>query len=403
MTCKPCVKSELQEIAIPASGRGLRVLLVGHTYLLPIHQQKLDALARRGAAIGLLVPSNWRYLDGLFAGARVPPQQGFDSFRLLSAPVVRPGHVASYLFEPFALARALAAYPCDIVQIEQEIYSLTSAQVALAAKAAGRKVVVFGWENLDRRVHSLQRVARRIVLLAADVILAGSIEGAELVRRWGFQRRIELIPQLGVDPSVFQPSSVPSGKPFTIGYVGRLVREKGVDLLLHALALLAERGREFQGVVCGSGPQGEELHALAGRLGLAGRILWSGALAHERIPHFMRTLDVLVLPSRTAPHWKEQFGHVLIEAMAMGIPVTGSSSGAIPEVIGRPDMVFREEDHRGLAGILERVMTGEGLRHEVGSYGIRRVREHYTHDRIAERLTTLWTQILGEAPCSSLV
>jgi glycosyltransferase involved in cell wall biosynthesis len=80
----------------------------------------------------------------------------------------------------------------------------------------------------------------------------------------------------------------------------------------------------------------------------------------------------------------------------------GSSSGAIPEVIGRPDMVFREEDYRGLAGILERLMTGEGLRREVGSYGIARVREHYTHDRIAERLTTLWTQILSEAPCSSL-
>lgn len=402
MTCQTCVKPEPRAVALPEPGRGPRVLMVGHTYLLPIHQQKLDALARRGAGIGLLVPSNWRYRDGLLAGARAAPQQGFESFRLLSAPVVRPGHLASYLFEPFALARALAAYPCDIVQIEQEVYSFTSAQVALAAKAAGRKVVIFSWENLDRAVHPLQRAARRIVLLAADAILSGSTEGAELVRRWGFQRRIEVIPQLGVDPSIFRPSSVPSGKPFTIGYVGRLVREKGVDLLLHALALLAERGREFQGVVCGSGLQGEELRALAGRLGLSGRILWSSELAHERIPHLMRTLDVLVLPSRTAPRWKEQFGHVLIEAMAMGVSVAGSSSGAIPEVIGRPDMVFREEDYRGLAGILERLMTGEGLRREVGSYGIARVREHYTHDRIAERLTTLWSQMLSEAPCSSL-
>lgn len=402
MTCQTSVQPELPGNAFPQSGGGPRVLMVGHTYLVPIHQQKLDALARRGAGMGLLVPSNWKYRDGLFEGAPVAPQQGFDSFRLLTAPVVRPGHVASYLFEPFALGRSLTAYPCDIVQIEQEIYSFASAQVALAAKAAGCKVVIFSWENLDRPVHPLQRVARRIVLRAADAILAGSLEGAELVRRWGFRKRIEVIPQLGVDPFVFQPSSDPHRKAFTIGYVGRLVREKGVDLLLHALALLAERGREFEGAICGDGPQGEELRALARRLGLAGRIQWSGALAHERVPHLMRTLDVLVLPSRTAPQWKEQFGHVLIEAMATGIPVAGSSSGAIPEVIGRSDMIFREEDHRGLAGILERLMTGEGLRREVGSYAIARVRDHYTHDRIAERLTTLWTQILSEAPGSRL-
>jgi glycosyltransferase involved in cell wall biosynthesis len=402
MTCQTPVQPEPPAVAFPEPGRGLRVLVVGHTYLARIHQQKLDALARRGVGIGLLVPSNWRYCDGLLAGARAAPQQAFESFRLLSAPVVRPGHLASYLFEPFALARALAAYPCDIVQIEQEVYSFTSAEVALAAKAAGRKVVVFSWENLDRPVHPLQRAARRIVLRAADAILSGSAEGAELIRRWGFQKRIEVIPQLGVDPFVFRPSSDPHRQLFTIGYVGRLVQEKGVDLLLHALALLAEEGREFQCVICGDGPQGEGLRALAWRLGLADRIRWSGALAHEGIPELMRTLDVLVLPSRAAPRWKEQFGHVLIEAMATGIPVAGSSSGAIPEVIGRPDMIFREEDHRGLAGILERLMTGEGLRRQAGCYAIARVREHYTHDRIAERLTTLWTQILSEAPRPSL-
>ena len=402
MTCPASVHPEIKGESLPEPGRGPRVLIVGHTYLVPIHQQKLDALACRCAGIGLLVPSNWKYRDGLFEGAPVAPQRRFESFRLLSAPVVRPGHLASYLFEPFALARALAAYPCDLVHIEQEVYSFTAAQVSLAAKAAGRKVVIFSWENLDRPVHPMQRIARRIVLRAADAIVAGSAEGAELVRRWGFRKRIEVIPQLGVDPSTFRPSSVSGGRPFSIGYVGRLVQEKGVDLLLQALALLAEEGREFQCVICGDGPRGEGLRVLARRLGLADRIQWSGELAHEGIPDLMRTLDVLVLPSRSAPQWKEQFGHVLIEAMATGIPVAGSSSGAIPEVIGRPDMVFREEDHRGLAGILERLMTSERLRREAGAQALARVREHYTHERIAERLTELWTQILGEAPRSSV-
>jgi glycosyltransferase involved in cell wall biosynthesis len=113
----------------------------------------------------------------------------------------------------------------------------------------------------------------------------------------------------------------------------------------------------------------------------------------------MGRFDALVLPSRRAAAWKEQFGHVLIEAMAMGIPAVGSDSGAIPEVIGRPALVFAEDDARGLERILERLARDKDWRRAAAAYGEARVRAHYTHDRIAERLVTLWDDVRRAAKC----
>jgi len=84
--------------------------------------------------------------------------------------------------------------------------------------------------------------------------------------------------------------------------------------------------------------------------------------------------------------WKEQFGHVLIEAMAMEMPVIGSSSGAIPEVIGRSDLIFPEGDSKALAQLIERLISDEVFYEEIAHYGLDRVTSHYTHEAIALRL-----------------
>ena len=121
---------------------------------------------------------------------------------------------------------------------------------------------------------------------------------------------------------------------------------------------------------------------------------WRGAVPHDKAPVEISKFDVLILPSRTAATWKEQFGHVLIEAMAMGVPVIGSSSGEIPNVIGRPDLVFPEGDVQALAAILERMIRQPEWQEEVRRYGMTRVYQHYTHERIAERLLSLWQKLL---------
>jgi glycosyltransferase involved in cell wall biosynthesis len=193
------------------------------------------------------------------------------------------------------------------------------------------------------------------------------------------------------------PPEPTSGKCLTVGFVGRLVHQKGVDLLLQALARARGRGLPLRAVIVGGGPEEPALRALAHALGLDDAVEWVGPVRPEEVAAHMGRLDVLVLPSRTVPTWKEQFGRVLIEAMALGVAVVGSDCGAIPEVIGRPDLIFPEWDAEALAGLLERLATDPAWRAEVRAYGLDRVRENFTMEAVARKLVSLWEEVL-EAP-----
>ena len=371
----------------------MRVLITGHSYIVGFNQRKLDEIAGMGIELAALVPENWKHIEGLFEGEPSPVERPFQSFRVLSAPVIRPGHVASFLFAPGVVRRALREFAPDIVQIEQEVYSFAAAQVSLAASAAGKKVVLFSWENLDRRVHFLQRIARRIAVRKIDGIISGNRAGEVLMRKWGFRGETAIIPQVGVDTSVFAPRPRDPAGRLTLGFVGRLVPEKGIGTLLRAAALLAEKGFDFDLLICGAGPEGKALACEASQLGIAPRVTWQEAVPHAEVPGVMSRMDVLVLPSLGIPSWTEQFGLVLAQAMAMGIPVLGSDSGAIPEVIGRTDAIFPEGNAAALAALLETVLSSSARRGELRDHGLARVQALYSKQRVAERTVEFWQHV----------
>jgi len=372
----------------------ISVLFIGHTYLTRISQKKLKALQEIGCRVGVLVPSNWRDRGPLLRGIHFQPQR-LEGITLYSAPVIRSGHIASHLYVPGVISSLIHSFKPDIVQVEQEIYSYASAQAALAGKVSGKKVIVFGWENLDRRLHITQILCRALTLRIADGIICGNSEGAKLVQLLGYKKHLEVIPQLGIDPQEFSPVTHYREKQFCIGFVGRLVREKGVDILLRAIHCLAQKATcsDLRLVLVGSGPEKENLSSLAHTLQIADKIDFFDTIPHEDVPKMISKISVLVLPSRSTAYWKEQFGHVLIEAMSMGIPVIGSESGAIPEVIGRQDVLFPEDDVSKLSLLLERVMQDQNWYRELSQYGRNRVIHNYTNTVIAHRLLQLYHSI----------
>jgi glycosyltransferase involved in cell wall biosynthesis len=97
-------------------------------------------------------------------------------------------------------------------------------------------------------------------------------------------------------------------------------------------------------------------------------------------------MDVMVVPSQTRLFWKEQFGHVLIEAMACEVPVIGSDSAEVPNVIGDAGLVCPEGDVATLRGALTRMATSPELRRQLGYAGRKRVLQLYTHDILAQKL-----------------
>jgi glycosyltransferase involved in cell wall biosynthesis len=120
----------------------------------------------------------------------------------------------------------------------------------------------------------------------------------------------------------------------------------------------------------------------------------AGRVAYEEVPAFLRSLDALVLPSRTTPRWKEQFGRALAEAMACGVACLGSDSGAIPEVMGKGGLVFKEGDAKGLARQARRLKDA-GLRQRLGRAGRARAVKEYSSAVLAQRLAGFLRQALS--------
>jgi glycosyltransferase involved in cell wall biosynthesis len=177
----------------------------------------------------------------------------------------------------------------------------------------------------------------------------------------------------------------------TLGFVARLVEEKGVWVLLDALASLPGAWRLH---VIGSGPLARPLRRRAQQLGLAPRITWEPSVASLQMAERMRTFSVVVQPSLTRRHWKEQFGRALVEAMACGVAVIGSRSGEITDVVGDAGLLVPEGDSRGLRDALRRLLAEPALRADLGQRGRARVLERYTHRRVAEQTVDVYRAAL---------
>jgi glycosyltransferase involved in cell wall biosynthesis len=146
----------------------------------------------------------------------------------------------------------------------------------------------------------------------------------------------------------------------------------------------------------GDGPEWPRLTALASNLGIAEQVTFLGRLPSAQAPEFYRTLDALVLPSLSRPNWVEQFGRVLVEAMACEIPVIGSASGEIPAVIGNAGLLFPEGDAALLAERITALAKDPAYRAELAQLGRARVLAHFTNARIAAETVRIYEQMMSE-------
>ncbi len=375
--------------------QALRILFVSHAYVVGVNQGKLNAIAQTDdLQVGLIAPTNWKALEW---NKHLPLERPYSNLSIFSAPVLFTGRVGAHFYPPWFLKKVIKDFQPDLIQVEAEVFSICAFEVALLAKMMRIPVVVFGWENQQRNLPFFRRQTCKFVLNTASAIVCGNQDGADIMRQWGYRGLIEVMPQMGVDPKFFAPVS-PNALPdasFRIGFLGRLAYSKGIDLIFKAVTQLRSDGFAIQIILCGSGPEEPELRKLSEELKISELINWRGAVPHSQAPAELSQFDVLVLPSRSTPGWKEQFGHVLIEAMSMGIPVIGSSSGEIPNVIGRLDLVFPEEDYLSLANLLKRLIDEADWRKDAGHYGIARVAHLYSHEQIASRLSSLWRTVIA--------
>ncbi len=193
--------------------------------------------------------------------------------------------------------------------------------------------------------------------------------------------------QLGIDDA------------FVAGYVGRIVEEKGLNSLLHAISILPS---EVHLLCVGDGPWLQTFKRKILAHGIEKRVHHFDRVDDDQVAGYFNALDALVLPSLTTDGWKEQFGRVLPEAMACGVPVIGSDSGEIPQVIGDAGLIFPEDDSDALAATIRELRDQPRRRNDLIDKGVCRAHEQFSCQAFAAKLVTLFEQVCAKGSKRSM-
>ncbi len=377
----------------------MRVLLISHTCQTVEGQPKAWQLAQiPGVELCVLTPDRW-FLYGDWKYAQ-PPQNAPFRFVVGKTLWSWSGKGQWYLHWYPGLARLLRSFQPDVIDLWEEPWGLVSAHACWLRDriVPHAKIVSETEQNILKTLPPPFEAFRSYTLKRADFCVARNNEAVEVLRAKGFGGETRVVPN-AVDAELFHPMDKTDCREkagltgFVVGYAGRLIEEKGLMDLLEALPFCAD---EVNLLLIGTGDFREALEKRAQELGLSTRLCFTGSVALAELPVLMNAMDVFVLPSRTTPRWKEQFGRVIIEANACEVPVIGSASGAIPDVVGEGGLVVPERDSRALAQAIETLRNDPERRHEMGKAGRRQVEALYTWRRVAENMADIYRHLMTD-------
>jgi len=344
----------------PVTGRP-RVLRISKSGVVTAWRERERELRRRGVDLTLVAAARWE--EG---GSMVSFSPAGDRFVVPVRTVGR--HPNFFLYDPLALWRLLGSTRWDLIDLHEEPFGLAVAEVLFLSRLRGRPVpfMVSSAQNIEKRYPPPFRWFERWSLRHAAGAYTCNKEAGQILRRKGLRGDWVLLP-LGVDVERFRPAEqLPPDQRLRVGFVGRLIPHKGVDVLLRAVALDDRMTAE----IFGAGPEMDALVATAGALGIRDRVVFHGHVDEEDIPSTYHRFDVLAVPSIPTPGWIEQFGRVVVEAQASGVPVVASDSGALPDVVGDEGLLVPAGDADALHAALARVLDEPELWTKLREAGI---------------------------------
>ena len=379
-----------------------RLLTVGHSYALGVNRKLAAAIRDAGAGRWDVTVAAPTY----FHGNRDIRPAVLDVTPDEPAPVVP---LRAYLTDRVHLflygrrLQSLLADGWDLVHCWEEPFVLAGAQAA--AWTPAHVPFVFRTAQSQNKSYPppFRWTERFVVRRSAGWICSGRKVAENLAGRPGYADRPSALIPLGVDLSMFRPDPaagaavrtrlgwVPDGPP-VIGFLGRFVPEKGLDVLTTALDRVTA---PWRALFVGGGPMEAALRAWAGTH--QDRVRVCTDVPHEDVPGLLNATDVLAAPSQTTRRWKEQFGRMLIEAFAAGVPVVGSDSGEIPHVIADAGVVVGEADAAGWAAALGDLIENPGRRAELAARGAARARERYAWPVVARQHLLFFEALVDRA------
>ena len=374
----------------------MRLLTIGHSYVVTENRRLAHEMGVQGRGrweVTAIAPSQYRGDLGPLEAAAADGEA--LELRRIPMRLGRSVHLMRYA----GLSAAMDG-SWDVVHAWEEPYIAAGAQIA-ASVAPSAKLVFSTFQNIPKAYPwPLSSFERRSMERADAWIAFGELVKATLASRAGYARKPSRVISPGVDVAQFRPDTAmaadtrrrlgwPDSQP-VVGFLGRFEPQKGIELLCAALEHVPA---PWHALFVGGGTLEPFLRAFESRYPSRVRIVTG--IPHADVPRWLNTMTVLCAPSLTTGTWREQFGRMIVEAMACGVPVIGSDSGEIPFVIGDAGTILPEGDVAAWTAAIEHVLTDSTTRREHAARGLSRAAERFAWPVIARAHLDWFEEVLA--------
>lgn len=374
-----------------------RLLTIGHSYVVGANRKLPHHLALEGApewSVTAVAPARYR---GDLRELSAEPLEG-EACALETVPI-HLDRVTHLMWYGAKLTRILSE-GWDVIHCWEEPYILAGAQVARSAPRDAA-LVPATFQNLHKSYPwPLSAFERATMRRANGWIAFGQTVHDALASSDLYSARPSRIIAPGVDVERFRPDSRIriavretlgwSADDLVVGFLGRFVPQKGLAILMEALR---QSRAPWRALFVGGGPLEAELRQFAAAY--PSRVHVETSVAHEDVPRWLNAMSILCAPSQTTARWREQFGRMLIEAMACGVPVIASNSGEMPAVIGDTGVVVGEHDVAGWVTTIDRLLASAAVRADSAAKGRARAESTFAWPVVARAHLSFFDALVG--------
>jgi glycosyltransferase involved in cell wall biosynthesis len=375
-----------------------RLLTIGHSYVVGENRRLAREMTLQGAgewSVTTVAPRRFRGDLG-----RIDMQRMADEAGTLEALPVRFDRSPHFMW--YAGLRPVLDAPWDVIHCWEEPYVLAGAQVARGARRPAR-LAIATFQNIEKRYPWPLSAFERSTMTRADgwIAFGETVHDALAARRGYSDKPCRVIPP-GVDLTRFRPDALVRRQTLdrlgwgprdrVVGYLGRFVPEKGIPLLLDALRGATE---PWRALFVGGGPLQGALEQFAREH--SGRVHVANGVTHDQVPEWLSAMTLLCAPSQTTSGWREQFGRMLIEAMACGVPVIASNSGEMPSVVGDAGVVLAEREVSAWSQAIDRLLGDEAVRRDHAARGVERANARFGWPVVARAHLSFFESLMETA------
>lgn len=286
----------------------------------------------------------------------------------------------------FGLERVIRG--ADLVHVAETYYGYTNQAITAKRRGLVKKIISTVWETIPHNNEGIngRKQYKQLARENVDHFIAVTRRAKNALVKEGVNpNKISVIP-VGIDLKKFKVKKEKRNKrDINILCVARLVPEKGIEDLLKAFLKIIEKNNNVHLTFVGSGP-------LKGDL-IGYKNIFVKSIPYSKMASAYNHADIFCLPSRKTKTWEEQFGMALVEAMASGLPIVTTDTGAIPEVCGDTALYSKYSDPDSLRINLEKLIYNEELRQKMGKLARKRALENFDREKVARQIESVYQKV----------